>query len=521
MRRVALRLVASGRKGVRCYSSGSTKTHTTKLWIDNKEVESKTNDWVELRNPATQELVTRVPIATPEEMQRAADSAADAFQSWRDTSISERMRKMFKLQDLLNRHQDDIAKSIVTEQGKTMVDARGDVFRGIEVVEHCAAMPTLIMGETVENVGKHIDIYSYRQPLGVTAGICPFNFPAMIPLWMFPIAVTCGNTFLLKPSEKDPGAAMIIAKLTKEAGFPDGVLNVIHGTKDAVNFICDEPRIRAISFVGGDAAGRHIHTRGTNNGKRVQSNMSAKNHAVILPDADKEATIKALIGAAFGAAGQRCMALPAAVFVGEAQNWIPELAERAGKLRVSGGMEQDADLGPLISAESKQRVERIIQTGVDQGANLVLDGRNVKVDKYPKGNFVGPTVLANVTPNMECYKEEIFGPVLSCLSVGSLEEAIKLVNDNPYGNGTAIFTRSGSAARKFQREVDVGQVGINLPIPVPLPFFSFTGSRGSFVGAGHFYGKMGVHFYTQTKTITSSWRDDAAEWGTTMPILGK
>jgi len=341
----------------------------------------------------------------------------------------------------------------------------------------------------------------------------------MIPLWMFPVAITCGNTFLLKPSEKDPGASMIIARLTKEAGFPDGVLNVVHGTKDAVNFICDDPRIKAISFVGGDAAGRHIHARGTANGKRVQSNMSAKNHAVIMPDADKEAALKALVGAAFGAAGQRCMALPTAVFVGEAVNWIPELAEKASKLKVNGGMEADADLGPLISTDSKARVEKLIQSGVDQGAKLVLDGRNPKVSKYPKGNFVAPTILSDVNTEMDCYKEEIFGPVLTCMTASSLDDAIGIINNNPYGNGTAIFTRSGSAARKFQREVDVGQVGINLPIPVPLPFFSFTGSRGSFVGAQHFYGKMGVQFYTQTKTITSSWRDDTAEWGTTMPIL--
>jgi len=294
---------------------------------------------------------------------------------------------------------------------------------------------------------------------------------------------------------------------------------VVHGTKDAVNFICDDPRIRAISFVGGDTAGRHIHSRGTANGKRVQSNMSAKNHAVVMPDADKEATLKALVGAAFGAAGQRCMALPTAVFVGEAANWIPELAEKAKKLKVNGGMEQDADLGPLISKQSKERVESIIASGVKQGAKLILDGRNPEVSKYPKGNFVAPTILSEVKPEMECYKEEIFGPVLTCMTTASLEDAIDIVNKNPYGNGTAIFTRSGSAARKFQREVDVGQVGINLPIPVPLPFFSFTGSRGSFVGAQHFYGKMGVQFYTQTKTITSSWRDDAVEWGTTMPIL--
>jgi len=378
------------------------------------------------------------------------------------------------------------------------------------------------MGETVENVSKNVDTYSYRQPLGVCAGITPFNFPAMIPLWMFPIAIACGNTFVLKPSERDPGASMIIARLVKEAGIPDGVVNVIHGARDAVNFICDAPEIKAISFVGGDAAGRHIHERGTQNGKRVQSNMAAKNHATIMPDADKEKTIDDIVGAAFGAAGQRCMALSAAVFVGEAKNWIPDIAAKAAKLKVTEGTQPGADLGPVISPQAKEKIHNLIQSGVDQGARLVLDGRNVKVPGYEKGNFVGPTILAGVKPNMKAYTEEIFGPVLVCLEVDTLDDAIKLINENPYGNGTAIFTTSGAVARKYQHEIDVGQVGVNLPIPVPLPFFSFTGSRKSFLGSTHFYGKMGVHFYTQTKTITSRWSLDAATGvSTAMPLLGQ
>jgi len=289
-----------------------------------------------------------------------------------------------------------------------------------------------------------------------------------------------------------------------------------------VNFICDNPHIRAISFVGSDQAGKHIHARGTANGKRVQSNMSAKNHATIMPDANKDATLNALAGAAFGAAGQRCMALSTAIFVGESKEWIPELIERAKKLAVNGGKEPGADIGPLISPEAKERVKRLIQSGVDQGAKLVLDGRDVKVAKYPKGNFVGPTILTDVKPHMECYTEEIFGPVLVCLTADTLDDAIKITNSNPYGNGCAIFTRSGAAARKYQHEIDVGQVGINIPIPVPLPFFSFTGSRGSFLGASHFYGKAGVHFYTQTKTITSLWKEeDLGQFSATMPILSK
>jgi malonate-semialdehyde dehydrogenase (acetylating)/methylmalonate-semialdehyde dehydrogenase len=430
-------------------SAAPLASNTTKLFIDNEFVESKATEFVDVFDPATQELVTRVPMATQDEMQAASDSAKKAYAQWSETPISARARVMFKLQALISENMEEIARSITKENGKTLVDARGDVFRGLEVVEHACSTGTVLMGETAENVGKNIDTYSYRQPLGVCAGITPFNFPAMIPLWMFPLSVTCGNTFLLKPSEKDPGASMIIARLAREAGLPPGVLNVIHGAHDSVNFICDDPAIRAISFVGGDAAGRHIHSRGTSNGKRVQSNMAAKNHAAIMPDANKEATI-------------------------------------------------------------------------DQGAAIPLDGRNVSVPEFPKGNFIGPTVLTNVRPDMTCYKEEIFGPVLLCLTADTLEDAIELINNNPYGNGTAIFTRSGAAARKYQHEIDVGQVGINIPIPVPLPFFSFTGSRGSFVGASHFYGKAGVHFYTQTKTITSLWKEeDLSQFGTNMPILSK
>jgi len=380
-----------------------------------------------------------------------------------------------------------------------------------------------MMGETVENVSRNIDTYSYKQPLGVSAGICPFNFPAMIPLWMFPLAITCGNTYVLKPSERDPGASMILVRLAKEAGVPDGVVNVIHGAKDTVNFICDHPSIRAISFVGGDQAGRHIHERGTRNGKRVQSNMAAKNHATIMPDADKEKTLDQLVGAAFGASGQRCMAISAAVFVGESKNWIPDIVKRAQKLKVTQGEQVQADVGPLISPQAKDRVEKLIQSSIDQGAKVLLDGRGVKVPGFEKGNFVGPTVIADVKANMRVYNEEIFGPVLICLNADNLDDAIKLINSNPYGNGTAIFTNSGASARKYQHEIDVGQVGINVPIPVPLPFFSFTGSKRSFLGSTHFYGKMGVDFFTQTKTITSNWNPDFTSSGvqTAMPLLGQ
>uniref|UniRef100_A0A7S4N6T6 methylmalonate-semialdehyde dehydrogenase (CoA acylating) n=1 Tax=Paramoeba aestuarina TaxID=180227 RepID=A0A7S4N6T6_9EUKA len=458
-------------------------------------------------------------------MKRASNVAQEKFQDWRKTSISFRQNIMFKLQHLLKEHQADIAHVITQEQGKTFEDAKGDVFRGIQVVEQSCGIANQLMGETVENVGPDMETYSYRQPLGVCAGVTPFNFPAMIPLWMFPVAITCGNTYVMKPSERNPGASMMIAELAQKAGVPDGVLNIIHGTHDAVNFICDDEHIKAISFVGGDAAGRHIHARGTANGKRVQSNMAAKNHAVILPDADREHAINSLVGAAFGAAGQRCMALSTAVFVGESEEWIDEIVARASKLVVNAGWEEGADLGPMISPVAKERAERLIAEGIADGAECLLDGRGVKVEKYPNGNFLGPTLLKGVQPHMSCYTEEIFGPALVCLSVPSLEDAIQLINNNPFGNGTAIFTKSGAAARVFEREVDVGQVGVNVPIPVPLPFFSFTGSRASFLGSTNFYGKSGVHFVTQVKTITSQWRvkdlPEGTKAQTSMPVLGK
>ncbi|KAF8063713.1 mmsdh [Scenedesmus sp. PABB004] len=381
------------------------------------------------------------------------------------------------------------------------------------------------MGETVENVAGGIDCYSLRQPLGVCAGICPFNFPAMVPLWMYPMAIAAGNTFVLKPSERDPGASMMLADLAQQAGLPKGVLNIVHGTHDTVNRLLDHPDVAAISFVGGDAAGRYIYARAAANGKRVQCNMGAKNHAVIMPDADPGPTVSALTGAAFGAAGQRCMAVSAAVFVGGFERWRAPLLDAARSLKVNGGFERDADVGPLISPEAKARCEALIQSAIDQGAECALDGRGVAVPGYPRGNFVGPTLLAGVAPTMDVYRQEVFGPVLSCLEVESLDAAIDLVNANPYGNGTAIFTDSGSAARRFQHDVQVGMVGINVPIPVPLPMFSFTGWRGSFAGDTHMYGRAGVAFYTQPKTVTAKWappaRGAGAAGGGRMPGLDK
>ncbi|KAK3608548.1 hypothetical protein CHS0354_042525 [Potamilus streckersoni] len=492
----------------RHYGSGSVPT--TKLFINGQFVESKTKKWIDVHDPATNEVVTRVPEATNGEMETAVAAAKEAFKSWKDTTVLTRQQHMFKLQNLIKENLTDLAKEITKEQGKTLVDAEGDVMRGLQVVEHCCSIPSLSLGETLGGIAKDMDTITYRMPLGVTAGITPFNFPAMIPLWMFPMALVCGNTMVLKPSERDPGACMMLMAMVKQAGIPDGTVNVIHGRHDAVNFICDHPEIKAISFVGSDQAGQYIYERGSKNGKRVQSNMGAKNHGVIMPDANKETTLNQLVGAAFGAAGQRCMALSTAVFVGEAKKWIPELIDKAKKLKVNAGKEPGADLGPLISPEAKKRVCELIQSGKDEGAEILLDGRGVTVKGYEKGNFIGPTVIHKVKPNMRCYKEEIFGPVLCSMEADTLDEAIKIINENPYGNGTAIFTTNGATARKYTMEIDVGQVGVNVPIPVPLPMFSFTGSRGSFRGDMNFYGKQGIQFYTQLKTVTQMWRSEDA-----------
>ncbi|KAI3381195.1 hypothetical protein SNEBB_008621 [Seison nebaliae] len=494
------------------------------LWINGQEVESKTDKWIDLHNPATNEIICRVPQATKEEMKMASVSCEKAFKSWSQTTVLRRQQVMLKFQQLIKENMRKLAESITSEQGKTLIDAEGDVMRGLQVVEHSCSITSLLMGETMQNIASDMDCHSYRIPLGVTAGIAPFNFPAMIPLWMFPLATVTGNTMLMKPSERDPGCTMLLAKLAKEAGLPDGVLNVIHGSHDAVNFILKDERIKAISFVGSDKAGRYIYEKGCKNGKRVQSNMGAKNHGIILPDANKEQTLNQLIGSAFGAAGQRCMALSTAIFVGEANEWIDELVEKTKQLKVSGGMEPDADLGPVISPEAKKRICELVQSGIDEGAEIILDGRDLKLaGKYANGNFVGPTILNKVRNNMECYQEEIFGPVLVIMQAKSLDEAINIINHNRYGNGTAIFTNNGAAARKFTNEVDCGQIGINVPIPVPLPMFSFTGSRASFVGDQNFYGKAGINFYTQLKTVTSYWKSSEIDLktqrsATAMPV---
>ena len=491
--------------------------HHVKQLINGQFVDSNTSEWIDITDPATQEVIAKVPQTTDDEINQAVAAAKAAFQTWRKTPITTRARIFLKYQALIRDHMDELAEILTAEQGKTIADARGDVFRGLEVVEHAAGIANLQIGDFVENVASGVDTYSIWQPLGVCAGITPFNFPAMIPLWMFPMAIATGNTFILKPSEQDPMVTMRLVELAIEAGVPEGVLNVVHGGKATVDAICDHPDIKAVSFVGSTNVGKHVYERASQSGKRAQCMMGAKNHGVILPDANKEQTLNQLAGAAFGAAGQRCMALSVVVLVGAAGEWIDDIKAKAEGLIVSAG-KHDKDLGPLISPAAKARVEHLIGTGVEEGASLILDGRGITVEGYEKGNFVGPTIFDNVTADMQIYKEEIFGPVLCIMRANSLDEAIELLNANPHGNGTAIFTQSGAAAHKFQQDIQVGQIGINLPIPVPLPMFSFSGSRASKLGDLGPYGKQAVQFYTQTKTVTARWFDDEASRGVNTTI---
>ncbi|MFV3368831.1 CoA-acylating methylmalonate-semialdehyde dehydrogenase [Pseudomonas sp. NY15435] len=481
---------------------------SVKLLINGEFVESKTQQWRDVVNPATQEVLARVPFATQEEMAAAVAAAQEAFKTWRKTPIGARARIFLKYQQLIRENIKELAALLTAEQGKTLPDAEGDIFRGLEVVEHAANIGTLQMGELANNVANGVDTYTLLQPIGVCAGITPFNFPAMIPLWMFPMAIACGNTFVLKPSEQDPLVTMRLVELALEAGIPKGVLNVIHGGVDAVNLLCDHPDIKAVSFVGSTKVGTHVYNRATQNGKRAQCMMGAKNHAIVLPDAHKQQTLNNLLGASFGAAGQRCMALPVVILVGEAQAWLPELVEKARTLKVNAGAEPGTDVGPVVSCAALDRISGLIASGIEEGARLELDGRNPSVPGYQDGNFVGPTIFSGVTAQMSIYREEIFGPVLCVVNAASLDEAIAFINANPNGNGTALFTRSGAAARHFQEEIDVGQVGINVPIPVPVPLFSFSGSRASKLGDLGPYGKQVVLFYTQTKTITQRWFDE-------------
>ncbi|HKJ95782.1 MAG TPA: CoA-acylating methylmalonate-semialdehyde dehydrogenase, partial [Gammaproteobacteria bacterium] len=459
---------------------------TVPLFIDGRFAESEASDWIDVTNPATNEVIARCPVATDSEIERAVASAKAAQEDWSQVPVPQRARHVMRYQALLKEHQEDIARTLALETGKTFEDAKGDVWRGIEVVEHAMGVATHMMGETVEQVASGVDTTSWVHPLGVCAGITPFNFPAMIPLWMYPLAVACGNSFVLKPSEQDPLTPMRLAELWVEAGFPEGLLQIVHGRKEQVDALLTHPDIRAVSFVGSAPVGQHIYRTATDHLKRCQCMVGAKNHMVVMPDANRGQVVSNLVGSSCGAAGQRCMAISVAVLVGEeTRGWVDDLRTAFQSIHPGVTEDPEAAFGPLISRAAKERAERIIGTAESEGATLLLDGRGHRVDGYPDGNWIGPTLIDNVTAEMTCYREEIFGPVLNVMHVDTLDEAIALVNRNPYGNGTSIFTDSGAAARKYRHRTDVGQVGVNLPIPVPLPFFSFTGGKGSFYGDLH------------------------------------
>jgi malonate-semialdehyde dehydrogenase (acetylating)/methylmalonate-semialdehyde dehydrogenase len=456
-------------------------------------------------NPALGVVTGRVALASQEVVDDAVAAAAGAFEQWRTTSVSARQRIMFALRDVLVRSSDDLARLITAEHGKTHDDARGEVGRGIEVVEYACGIPQLLKGEHSPNVATDVTIQSLRQPLGVCAGITPFNFPVMVPLWMAPMAIATGNTFVLKPSERDPSPSVLLAELFAEAGVPDGVFNVVHGDKVAVDALLAHPGVAAVSFVGSTPVARHVYETAAANGKRVQALGGAKNHLVVMPDADMDAVADALVSAAYGSAGERCMAVSVAVAVGDAADrFVPLVAQRLAALRVGDGADAQTDMGPLITREHRDRVRGYVDGGVAGGATPVVDGRDKPTPT--DGFFLGPTLFDHVTTDMDIYRDEIFGPVLSVLRVDSLDAALQVVNTNPYGNGAAIFTDSGAAAHHFSAEVTAGMVGVNVPIPVPLSFYSFGGWKGSLFGDRPIYGPEAIGFYTRAKVVTSRWR---------------
>ncbi len=492
------------------------------MWIGGKPVAARTARYGEVTNPATGEVIRHVPLGSVEDVDAAVAAAREALPAWRAAPALRRARVMMRFRDLIDAHRKDLRKLVSEEHGKTLADAEGSVTRGMEVVEFATGVPHLLKGEYTENAGTGVDVYSIRQPVGVCAGITPFNFPAMVPMWMFPVAIACGNTFVLKPSERVPSTSMRLAELFKEAGLPDGVFNVVHGDREAVDALLVHPDVRAISFVGSTPVARHIYETGTRHGKRVQALGGAKNHAIVMPDADLPFAIESIIGAGYGSAGERCMAISVVVAVGDvADKLVDGLAARARKVTTGPGDGADVEMGPVITAAARDRIEGLIDKGAAEGAKLVVDGRGLRVPGHEKGWFVGPTLFDHVLPAMTIYQEEIFGPVLCVVRVESLEAALDLVNRNPYANGVALFTRSGYAARRFQEEVEVGMVGINVPIPVPMAFYSFGGWRNSLFGDLHVHGMDGVRFYTRGKAVTARWTDDgSAAPGFHMPLLG-
>jgi len=474
-------------------------------WIDGKLVPGESGRSGPVYNPATGEVQAEVDFASVEEVDRAVASAKEAFATWRSSSLSKRSEVMFRLRSLIDEHRKDLAAVLTAEHGKVLSDAMGEIARGLENVEFACGVPNLLKGGFSEQVSGGVDVYSIRQPLGVVAGITPFNFPAMVPMWMFANAIACGNTFVLKPSEKDPSASLFMAELLKESGLPDGVFNVIQGDRVSVERILEHPDVAAVSFVGSTPIARHIYETGTRNGKRVQALGGAKNHMIVLPDADLDMAADAAVSAGYGSAGERCMAISVVVAVGDiADELVGKIAERLPKIKVGPGDDPESEMGPLITREHRDKVATYLEAAEEDGATVVADGRFALPED---GFFLKPSLVDNVAPGTRCYTDEIFGPVLSVTRVATYEEAVTLVNDNPFGNGTAIFTRDGGAARQFQFEVNAGMVGINVPIPVPVAYYSFGGWKASLFGDTHMYGPEGVQFYTRAKVVTSRWPD--------------
>ncbi len=477
-------------------------------WIDGARVDGTSGRSGPVFNPAVGVQTGAVDLASVEEVDAAVKSANRALPAWRTMSLAKKAELFFAIREVFHTHREDLAKLLTAEHGKVLTDAMGEVARGLEVIEFACGIPTLLKGEFSEQASTGIDVYSIRQPVGVVAGITPFNFPAMVPMWMWAPAIACGNCFVLKPSEKDPSASLLTAELLKEAGLPDGVFNVVHGDKVAVDAILEHPEIGAVSFVGSTPIARYIYETGTKHGKRVQALGGAKNHMIVLPDADVDMAADAAVSAGYGSAGERCMAVSVLVAVGDvADPLVDAIKERLPNVKVGDGMQTDSEMGPLVTREHRDKVASYIESGAGQGATIVADGR----DSAPDGDgfFLGVSLLDNVTTEMDAYKDEIFGPVLSVVRAKTYDEALSLVNDNPYGNGVALFTRDGGAARQFQFDVDAGMVGINVPVPVPVAYYSFGGWKASLFGDSHVYGPESIHFYTRGKVVTSRWPDPA------------
>ena len=481
-------------------------------FINGKRVKGTSGRFGDVYNPATGEVIRQTPLANAAEVRAAVENSKEAFATWSHTPPARRAQVMFKYRDLLIKNMDEIAELVSSEHGKTLDDAKGSIGRGLEVVEFACGIPHLLKGEFTEAAANGVDVHSTRQALGVCAGITPFNFPAMVPMWMFPMALATGNTFILKPSERDPSCPIRLAELMIEAGLPAGVLNVVNGDKEAVDALLTDPDVKAISFVGSTQIGRYIYSTGCANDKRVQALCGAKNHMVIMPDADMDQVVDAAMGAAYGSAGERCMAISVAVPVGEdtANRFIEALAPRVRDLKVGPYNDPATEMGPVVTREAQQKILGLVETGIAQGANLVVDGREVNLQGYENGFFVGGCLFDNVTTDMDIYKEEIFGPVLATVRSKSYDDAITMINDHAYGNGTAIFTRDGGAARQFCEDAPVGMVGVNVPIPVPVGYHSFGGWKDSLFGDTHMYGPEGIRFYTKAQAITSRWPDPAS-----------